>query len=220
MGKYAANRNASIEKLIVKYLKLDELKQHCRILEFGAGKGEFTRRMINRKNIDLLAVETDQSYIKNLSLTVQVFSSIDDVPGKLDCIYLIDVLEHLENDRQFLKSFFEKLINNGRLFVYVPARKELLSSLDKKLGHYRRYSKTELLNKITDAGFTVEVIRYHEILGYFASLFNKWFLGGSGLNKTTVWLYDRILVPLTNIMENFFKVPIGKSIYISAIRNG
>ena len=218
MSRYAPNRNRSIEKLIVKNLKLDKFNHPAKILEFGAGAGEFITRFISRKNLELFAVEIDPTYIKNLSNKVKVFNSIDEVPAELDCIYLIDVLEHLENDQFFLNRFYEKLKKGGRLFIYVPARMELYSPFDKKIGHFRRYTLKELKDKTVKAGFTIEIIRYHELLGYAASWINKLFSNSADLNPSAVKIYDRFLVPATNFLEKIISVPVGKSIYLSAIR--
>ena len=95
---------------------------------------------------------------------------------------------------------------------------ELYSSFDKKVGHIRRYSLNELKNKTSKAGFTIETIRYHEILGYAASWMNKIFSGSSDLNPTAVKIYDSAFVPLTNFIERFIPFPVGKSIYLSARR--
>ena len=213
---HAPNRNRSIEKLIVKNLKLDDIDRSVKILEFGAGKGEFIRRFISRNNLELFAVEIDPSYVKNLSTIVKVFNSMDEVSVELDCIYLIDVLEHLENDQFFLNQFYEKLKVGGRLFIYVPARMELYSSFDKKIGHFRRYSLKELKAKAMAAGFTIETLRYHELFGYAALWINKLFIKNEDLNSSAVKLYDKFLVPVTNFIEKFITVPIGKSIYLSA----
>ena len=107
MSKYAPNHNQSIEKLLIKNLKFDESSQSLKILEFGAGKGEFILRFISRKNLELFAVEIDPKFIKDLSNKIKVFRSIDEVPDGLDCIYLIDVLEHLENDQFILNCFYK-----------------------------------------------------------------------------------------------------------------
>ncbi len=218
MSKDAPNRNKSIEKLIVKNLKLDEASQLLKILEFGAGKGEFILRFLSRKNLELIAIEIDPIYKKNLSGNVKVFDSIEEIPGLLDCIYLIDVLEHLENDQFYLNRFYEKLKTGGRLFIYVPARMELFSLFDKKIGHFRRYTLTELKNKTTIAGFSIEKICYHELLGYLASGFNKLINKNADLNRSAVKIYDKYLIPITNVIEKIIPVPIGKSIYLSAIR--
>ena len=218
LSQHAPNRNHSIEKLIIKYLKLNEANSSLKILDFGAGKGEFILRLLNHKNLELFAVEPNPKYNEALSKKVKVFNSIEEVPGEMDCIYLIDVLEHIENDEDYLKLFYDKLKIGGRLFIYVPARMELYSSFDKRIGHFRRYSLNELKTKTQKAGFKIEKIRYHELLGYFASWSNKIFSGSSDLNPTAVKIYDKILVPITNFIERFIRFPVGKSIYMSAIR--
>jgi cyclopropane fatty-acyl-phospholipid synthase-like methyltransferase len=216
MNRFAVNRNNFVEKLIIKFLQLDKSK--LKVLEFGAGKGEFIYRLTKKRNLNLLAVENDPEYCENLSKNVKAYRTIEEVPGEVDCIYLIDVLEHLKDDDHFLQSFQKKLKENGRLFVYVPARKELLSDFDRLIGHFRRYSKNDLAKKIMDAGFVIEEIRYHELLGYFAMLLNKWFGRGQKPKAGHIKFYDKVLVPLTNAFEKFFRIPIGKSLYVSAIK--
>jgi SAM-dependent methyltransferase len=218
MTKYAPNRNRYIEKLIVKNLKFDTLISKSKVLEFGAGKGEFIFRFLSRKNLDLYAVELDTSYKNELSSKVKVFQSIDDIKEQMDCIYLIDVLEHMEDDELIIRKFYDKLKPGGRLFIYIPARMELYSLFDEKIGHFRRYSLKEIKRKTDKAGFIIEVARYHELLGYFASFYNKIFGKKGELNVKAVGLYDKFLVPSTNFIEKYIPVPIGKSIYLSAIR--
>jgi hypothetical protein len=95
---------------------------------------------------------------------------------------------------------------------------ELYSSFDKKIGHFRRYELKELKMKVLKAGFTIDVIYYHDMLGYFASWLNKKFSKSADLNPKWVRRYDRFLVPVTNFIERFMSVPIGKSIYVTAIK--
>jgi SAM-dependent methyltransferase len=216
MSLYAPNRNKAVENLIATHLGFDKLMKGAKVLEFGAGRGEFIFRFISHPNLELMAVEIDSSYLKNLATKIKVFSDIDQAPSDLDAIYLIDVLEHLEDDRYYLKKFYEKLKTGGRLFIYVPARKELYSVLDKSIGHYRRYTLKELKTKVNQSGFSVIISRYHELLGYFASMVNKIVNRKSGLNTAAVKAYDRYLVPATNFLEKYIRIPIGKSIYLCA----
>ena len=218
MARHAQNRNRSIEKLIIQNLNLANPDMPLTVLEFGAGKGEFILRFLTHGNIEVLAVESDPTYRELLSKSMKVFNSIDDVPAQLDCIYLIDVLEHLEEDQQYLMKFFEKLKKGGRLFIYVPARMELYSTFDKKIGHYRRYKMKELKNKIIQSGFSIDVICYHDLLGYAAIWVNNLYRNNDDLNPTSVKIYDRLLFPITNFIERIFTAPIGKSIYLSAVR--
>ncbi len=220
MGQFAKNRNRSVENLISKHLELDKANpaKPLQILEFGAGKGEFINRFIGKQGMESWVVELDDAYRDRLSKNHKAFKDIDEIPDNhLDGIYLIDVLEHLEDDRAFLTKFHQKLKAGGKLFIYVPARMELFSAFDTKIGHFRRYHKKELKSKLTEAGFSIQVLRYHEILGYLAAYFNKLFSKGNDgeLNANAVKIYDKFLVPTTNFFEKWVNPFIGKSLYAS-----
>ena len=58
----------------------------------------------------------------------------------LEQAMLLDVLEHIENDKEFLILIKKKLKINGRLLITVPAFEKLWSSEDDAAGHFRRYT--------------------------------------------------------------------------------
>lgn len=216
MSKYAVNRNNFIEQLIRKSLL--STSKAMSILELGAGRGEFINRFVNEPGITPFSVEPDKQYNINLNKTHTCFLSLEEVSEPIDCAYAIDVMEHIENDEDVLKQLYQKVKNNGKLLIYVPARMELYSQFDKNIGHFRRYHKKELAQKITNAGFKIEKITYHELLGYFAAFTNKFQKTGQ-LNAKSVSVYDKIFVPTTNFIERFFHPPIGKSLYVIASKN-
>ena len=59
---------------------------------------------------------------------------------------LADVLEHIKDDKRIVKKLNKTLKKNGFILITVPSYKILFSKKDLILGHYRRYSKTEILN--------------------------------------------------------------------------
>ena len=223
MAKYGINRNKSVETIIRKYL-LENIKpengQKIKLLEFGAGRGEFINRFKTEPQLELFAVELDEQYFKNLASQYTAYQDIAQMPdSSLDGIYLIDVLEHIENDVEMLNIFHQKLKKGGKILIYVPARMELFSNFDTEIGHFRRYHKAELKEKVVNAKFAVDKISYHEIIGYFAAYYNKLFSKkGEQLNKNAVMIYDKFLVPPTNFIERFISPPIGKSLYIIATK--
>lgn len=73
---------------------------------------------------------------------------------------LFDVLEHIENDIGFLTLIYEKLKNNGLLYCTVPAYTFLWSAEDVDAGHFRRYLKSKLCNKLNSCGFKIEYATY------------------------------------------------------------
>ncbi|MXU65126.1 class I SAM-dependent methyltransferase [Oceanomicrobium pacificus] len=81
---------------------------------------------------------------------------IPDYPDPFDLIVLLDVLEHIEDDRATLRNLAAKLAPDGRLLVTVPAFQFLWSRHDELHHHFRRYTKATLSAVAQDAGLTVE----------------------------------------------------------------
>jgi len=77
---------------------------------------------------------------------------------RFDVILLSEVLEHLEDDRGTLQSCARLLSPGGRLVLTVPANPRLWTTWDDLAGHLRRYTRTELVSKLADAGLSVESI--------------------------------------------------------------
>jgi len=75
--------------------------------------------------------------------------------GHVDIIFLLDVIEHIENSQDFLEFLLRQAyIDKNTLFVItVPAFNNLFFKHDQWLGHYRRYSQEELKRTVEDAGF-------------------------------------------------------------------
>lgn len=218
MTQFSINRNNEVERLIRKYSPLKDLVK-IELLDFGAGKGEFINRFISDQNTKTNAVEIDEDYKMNLSNQHFAKKSILEFDKKFDYIYSIDVLEHIEDDKAVLKLIYDKLNHGGHFFLYVPAMMNLYSEFDKSIGHYRRYSKSEILDKLKFVGFEIKISQYHEILGYFTSLANRLlFPKNKSLNLFFVKNYDRFVVPVSYFLEKFIPVFFGKSIFVFAMK--
>lgn len=76
----------------------------------------------------------------------------------------MDVIEHLDDDRAFLKNLRASLAPGAVLVLTVPAYPELYSDWDKHLGHHRRYIPRELSEKLSSAGFSVKAL--HSVWPY------------------------------------------------------
>lgn len=59
-------------------------------------------------------------------------------------VTLMDVVEHIEDDRAFLADLVDRIEPGARLLVTVPALSSLWSGWDVALGHHRRYDKRSL----------------------------------------------------------------------------
>ena len=97
----------------------------------------------------------------NLSL----LRDLDEVPHGARAaalILLMDVIEHVEDDRAFLDQLRARgLVDpHTRLIVTVPAYQWLFTAHDVFLRHYRRYSNRTLRARLEQSGFQVDEIGY------------------------------------------------------------
>ncbi len=110
----------------------------------------------------------DNKQVEVLKIDAQKFQ----LDQPVDAIIACDVIEHLSDDDSALDHFYLNLKPNGRVFISVPAHPQLYGIRDKRLGHFRRYTKKSLKNKLIKAGFADIKIRYWNFLGvipYFVS---------------------------------------------------
>ena len=123
-----------------------------KMLDIGAGIGLFAEAIL-QKGYNIHCVEPDArqaSVLESKGLTVN--ASIDEIADEsFDFIYAFNVLEHIENDRQELGLWAKKLKQGGKLLIYVPAFNLLYSSMDKKVGHFRRYRRRQLSRMVVNA---------------------------------------------------------------------
>jgi SAM-dependent methyltransferase len=77
---------------------------------------------------------------------------------QFDLVALLDVLEHVPDDRSGLVAIRERLKPGGKLLVTVPANKWMWSAHDVAHHHHRRYGKDELRNVARECGFEVDLL--------------------------------------------------------------
>jgi len=131
----------------------------------------------------------------------------------VNTIVCVNTLEHIVDDEKVLRNFHALLPDNGVLILLVPALQSLFSALDEEAGHYRRYSRRELAEKLQRNGFHVLHAFYHNVFGILG-----WFLTGKVLRRgrlspTSLVLFDR-LVPIMRVVESMMGPPIGLSVIL------
>ncbi|MBA3664192.1 MAG: class I SAM-dependent methyltransferase [Bacteroidetes bacterium] len=164
---------------IVNSLLKDVIKNdpNYNVLDIGCGDIFFISKLsslypqTNFYAIDIAFTDDIISKLKKVAAgqNIFLFKSLDEANFHLkkpaDLVLLLDVVEHIEDDKGFLKSLHDnKGINNDtHVMITVPAYQGLFCSHDHFLGHYRRYTNTTLLNTLNECGFKKEK------LGYFFS---------------------------------------------------
>ncbi len=154
------HRNECIVQAINNYPPIEHT-----ILEIGGGNG-FVSSELEKNKYSVIMLEPDTAGIKNAqarNIKNLINSSYDDacfIEASIPSIGLFDVLEHIENDTDFLCSVFQNLKPGGRLYLTVPSYNFLFSEEDVHDRHFRRYTLSELSKKLVASKFDVEYATY------------------------------------------------------------
>lgn len=192
-----------------------------RVLEVGAGIGQFTAMLIGRPGItELVAVEPNPDFCRVLGETcpgvsVHVGTVQTLPPGPpWDAIVSINVLEHIPDDDTELKTYASILrAEQGRLCLFVPAGKEIYAPIDRDFGHYRRYGRRELREKLARAGFAIDSLHYFNAIGYLLWWLNFCVLRRRRFGVWAVRLFDRLVLPVVHAIETgIARPPVGQSL--------
>jgi SAM-dependent methyltransferase len=190
------------------------------VLELGAGSGTLTERLRGRSE-SLVAVEPYPVLSAELAARFVDDRTVEVITGELDSVdvhrnfdaaVLVNVLEHIEDDRATLSDLYSRLRPDGTLVLFVPAFQLLYSDFDRRIGHHRRYRKRQLVDKMRGAGFDIEEARYFNIVG-----FPLWLVGMRALRlnpgrSALTTIFDRYAVPVLRRIESVFAPPVGQSL--------
>lgn len=191
-----------------------------KVLDHGAGSGPLAVALLRSGVAELVALEPDPELAALVRARfaheprVEVFQGTIEQylekagPGTIDTVVTSNVLEHIRDDSACLRAMRALLSAHGRLAVYVPARAELFGTLDEAVGHFRRYSARELRGKLVGAGFTLDELRYCNLVGVL-----PWLVAGRVLKKNALGgeshrVFDRVF-PLFAAIEKRLRLPYG-----------
>jgi len=205
---------------------LGEIKNYlgAYVAEVGAGMGSFSEYLLEAGIERLVAFEPSTnmfSFLEEKFYSDHRVEAINDYfegksqhcSGSFDSICYINVLEHIEDDAKALSHTYQALNEEGHVLIFVPALSFLYSNLDKKLGHFRRYSKDQLVEVVLSAGFTVKKVKYFDIAGII-----PWYIAFVLLKQTAmqknVSMYDNYVVPVMSKIERVITPPVGKNLVL------
>jgi 2-polyprenyl-3-methyl-5-hydroxy-6-metoxy-1,4-benzoquinol methylase len=194
------------------------------ILEIGSGHGAITGRLARRGRV----TATDMSE-RCMAVLEERFADNDRVQPRLadlaaatsdatfDSVVLINVLEHIDDDRAALRQIGAALNPGGTVVLWVPAFEPLYSEFDSRIGHYRRYRKATMKATVEAAGLEVVDLRYVNMVGGLA-----WWLVAKRLGRVptetgNVKLFDQF-VPALRKAEGGRDLPFGQSVFCVARR--
>jgi SAM-dependent methyltransferase len=203
--------------------QLELIGRHCgpTVLEVGAGLGEFAAQFHGlRRHV---VTDLDPGCVSAMAARFGDRPEVEarqydltrgpaDLGAKVSTVVAINVLEHIEDDREALRTLAGFVEPGGRVVLWVPGYPQLYGDFDRAVGHVRRYTPATLRAAITDAGLRADDVRPVNLLGGIA-----WWLtvrrGGVAQPRPgLVRVYDRCVVPVTRTLERRVTPPFGQSV--------
>ena len=189
------------------------------LLEVGAGKGSFSP-LLAELSTRLLAIEPNERYFLELQKAVSMRANVNVLnktlkslgvedeagilPEKFDRLVYLHVLEHIEDDLQELRLAHEFISENGKVIIVVPSMPGIYGSVDSLSGHYRRYTKRELIALAKISGYEVEEIVYFNSLAVLPYWLLYRIFKLENVGQGQMGMYDRVMVPLAYKLINVF----------------
>lgn len=142
-------------------LKLLPRQSGLAYADVGAGDAFFSSTLAALPHARVYAVDNEYADARTEDAGIIRYNDVALLGAEsIDCLILMDVLEHVEDEDAFLAAVLGKLQPNGTLVITVPAMQFLFSSHDVFLKHYRRYSRKRLLAVLHRNGMRADRCHY------------------------------------------------------------
>ena len=135
----------------------------ARILELGAGTGHNLAMLsrfgtVEASELDPVARELASERLGR-EVKEAALPDLSMFPAdSYDLVALLDVLEHVPDDKASLASIMTRLRPGGALLLTVPANPWMWSAHDVAHHHHRRYRKAQIEKLARDAGYGIELL--------------------------------------------------------------
>ena len=205
------------------------------LVEVGAGVGSFSKLILNRHDCQSLClVEPSRTQYEQLAIyarslatraRLEVYNTtfaeaapIIKAQQAPDSVIYVNVLEHIADDEAELVTIRQTLSDGGHALIFVPALPWLYGAFDQYVGHFRRYKKSDLEEKLRRTGFEIVKATYFDFPGIAPWLIKYCLLRSESMEPAAVRLYDRFVVPFVSRMESLLPPPIGKNLLVIAAK--
>lgn len=129
------------------------------ILDVGCGTGALLRELDQYGNVQGLDFSPRAvSFCKKRGLLNVEQGSVTEIryaDKTFDSVLALDVLEHVENDKEGFSEIQRVLKPEGIAIIFVPTFMFLWGVTDERSEHHRRYTVRELREKAKNAGFNI-----------------------------------------------------------------
>ena len=195
-----------------------------RICEVGSGIGNMSTLILGGPPELLVVTDSDSYYREALrhlfdgrhDVVVEELTLPDQSAGDrfqqyaLDTVVALNVIEHIADDLESLRCIRSMLRAGGRAVILVPAFQSLYGSLDRELGHQRRYTRKSLTALMREAGFRVERAFYFNLVGTLGWWINARLRRAPRIPLRQLRYFDSLVPALR--LEDRVPLPFGQSI--------
>jgi SAM-dependent methyltransferase len=155
------------------------------------------------KVLENLAAE--RPYLQSSYCDVSNLDSFPRSAGGYDTVICLNVIEHVGDDRQSLMNIKTALAETGQAIVLVPQGPWNFGTLDKVLGHRRRYTRDTLNDLAAGCGLEIRNLIEFNRIGTIA-----WFLNGKILKRQSfgigqIWMLN-LITPIMRRLDGLLPV--------------
>lgn len=150
------SRTKCILNVFAEYIdKLHKWKKHHMYINAGAGDLYFDKALLGKYNEDEVhAIDIAYKDKASESERVYKYHYFEEIrKDSFDYMMMMDSLEYMEDDVEYIKKLVRKLEKNGYFFLTLPAFQFLFSDYDVNVRNLRRYDRksfTDVLKKIPE----------------------------------------------------------------------
>ncbi len=171
------NNYWTITRLHVLYNTICNLSQAKNIIEIGCGKGIVVNHL-RSKGLTIYGCElADVPVLDGVKQFIHANMDANKMPDafrfQFDTMLLLDVIEHIENEKDFLNTLLANYPNVKHVIITVPSRLEIWSNYDEFYGHFRRYSLHSLTQLLTSCNLQTGSLKYFFHSLYLPALLQK-----------------------------------------------
>jgi SAM-dependent methyltransferase len=207
-------------------LALPHLGDHP--LELGSGLGGYAQAWLDAGVPQLTLTDLDPArsallrsrFENEPRIEVEQLDIFDPPEARYSSLVAFNVLEHIEDDVGALRASHRLLIPSGAVIMFVPAFMFAMGRFDRRVGHFRRYTKRTLRAAYEAAGLEIEKIHYVNAPGLIAWLLAVRLLRMTPGDSAAVQLWDRTITRATRGVERRVAPPFGQSVFAVGRRSG
>jgi len=151
-------------RILMRYLQSRlKLPGTARVLDIGCGTGAILEELSRRyQSYGTDTAPQAIAFCRQRGLTRLHLGPLESYPATepFDLITMLDVIEHIEDDKAFLHSALSLLRPAGAVLIAAPAHPSMWSRHDEMLHHYRRYTKNAFCELVRSSGLHIERVTY------------------------------------------------------------